>query len=562
MPSLIRSLASQLLRSSRVLASVGCCALALGISAVDVQAEQIKLANGQFIQGEVVESDDAGVRIKLTANGGVARFLWSQLDESDRRRLQKIEDPDAGLNLEVFTTGSRLILDSGQVLEGFIERIGAVYSVKNLRYPRGYKVEESELAEPRDQSYQQNVKIDARIVHEPAKILADKDAEVRLKETTAKDFYYLARLAEHLGLYASAKDYCEQAQAAGPAANLQKAVASLQATLEELLRQEALLLAVEQAKTYAKERKFQNGLTLLDEIMQKHNPTGSIRERFESVKKEISYEYTLFIVNEWYDLIPKQIGAWLRDKENKDATYQEATTWVRTRLRNEILESIAVATEGDARNIFERFQSRLDQENNAEIYKKIKRGRRATFAETGWYQVVDGNLPIAGQNTPEQREAQNNQQQGRQPNGRRPGGGNRDGIADNAEGFQMPAANAERFQGADEKKEGEGGEGAGSEEEAIKRAIEEAIKRAAEEASRNQERRGREDERQRQTRRKDIDEDDPRWKLPASKVVPAMKDWWEKSGDLTKRKWLEAFYAYRSAEIEAFDFDYYNFKYR
>jgi hypothetical protein len=105
--------------------------LALNIAPVPVYAEQIRLADGRFLQGEVTEVKEDGFTFKLTDSGGKVFLRWNQVDVGLKERLKNEKDPDAGLNLEIMVPGARLEMLDGTVHQGTIVRSGNNYIVTN-----------------------------------------------------------------------------------------------------------------------------------------------------------------------------------------------------------------------------------------------------------------------------------------------------------------------------------------------------------------------------------------------------------------------------------------------
>ena len=119
----------------------------LGLNPAAAKAEQIRLSDGRFLQGDVEEVKEDGFTFRLTDSGGKVFLRWNQVDANLKQRLKNEKDPDEGLNLDVTVDGARLELIDGSVLEGKVTRSGNTYTVVNRDRPRGIEVQQEDVVE-------------------------------------------------------------------------------------------------------------------------------------------------------------------------------------------------------------------------------------------------------------------------------------------------------------------------------------------------------------------------------------------------------------------------------
>lgn len=491
-----------------------------------VSAEQIKLSDGRFLQGTVEEVKADGFTFKLTESGGTIFLRWSQVDAGLKKRLLNEKDPNEGLNFEVLIDGARLELVTGEVLMGDIKFSGGKYVVNNLEI-KGRSYDQEDVIEG---GFAQNVKIPAQVMKAPEEVLKIAE-EQRAPLETARQFYELARIADRLALYETAKDYVTLALGAQPDKAMQSTLESYNSKLDELIRQRDLLNALAEARKAAGKHVYQLALNGLNDAKKKYNPTGEVLEKFEETYAEIDADYNTFIVSEWY----KQLPVIARKKSaQKNLTWQEARNWALKEFENEIKAAIAIKTGGDQNDIKTRFTKR-DKEKLS--FRKI------SFGETGFYDVVGGPLQSAGVKSGQNNTGQpgnNNNNNGRNE-GRREGGRGNDrsvGPIDESnfdndhDGLQ-----------AQPKKDG-GGElpPLPPEAEDYLRKIKEAYdKQQADKAKQGQ------------------GQDLSKFKVPAT--YPSIEDWWKEQSRINKQNWMIAIYV-RFAGTMYFEQELQDLKYK
>ena len=502
-------------------------AVGLFLSTTFVSAEQIRLTNGKYLQGsfgEIVE--EKGFYFKLTESGGKVFLRWSQVDESLKKRLLNKKDPTEDLNLEVLVVGSRLELLDGEIFEGDIKKSGNSYKVINMEFERGKTVSAEEVIED---GFVKDVQIDAATVMSGAEVLAL--AEERRSPESARQFYELARIADRLALYETARDYVSLALASSPASDMEAHLTEYQTKLEELIRQRQILQEIVNAKALTKKKKFQLALNLMDQAKTDHNPTDVVLLKWQEIYDEIDLDFTKFVIKDYYKRMKPAARAYVKKKREIDLTVQEARNWARRQMDVEIQTLIAetVGSE-DVKDIKNRFNTRFDLAGEKTIRLST---RKESFGKTGFYQIVGGHLPIAGKK-PVQKESNKNNDTGRNKRkfpGRR--GRDGDGVGDAQDADQG-------FQDAPKLPDGISPEDV---DDAIKK-YEKA--RAAAKGASNAPKIGKQDL--------------SHLKVPAS--VPSLVNWWAKASKATRTNWLMAVYTRYGNTMRIIKLDDWDVKYK
>ena len=512
----------------RVLILLPVIAFVLLLSVNFVSAEQIRLADGRFLQGDVGEVREDGFFFKLTESGGQVFLRWNQVDEGLKKRLTNAQDPDEGLNLEVMVEGARLELIDGSVLEGTITPASSGYRVKNFDNPNGKVVPDDEVIE---EGFVKDILIDASVMLAEPEVLKLAESQREPLET-AKQYYELARIADKLGLYQEAKDYVTLAIASGPETKLQARLTEYETELDELIRQAAVLQLLVEARKQAKKHVYQGALNILDEAKNLYKPTGPVLSKVDSTYDEIDLDFTKFVIDEWYKQMKPVAREYIRDKANKQATVTEAMNWARRQMDIAIGEKIAGIVGGsDANDIKTRFQLRFDLDQ-----AKINRlsMKKASFGEDGFYQLVGGHLPIAGKKPADDPSSTpSNPRDG----GRRGSDRDGDGTDNQPDGFQ----------------EGEKGPGGikipdGISPDDIKKAIERALGKDKEEDGGSGD--------SPKVGKQDIS------KLKVPSYVPSLTEWWDKASSTTKYKWMVAAYAKMGGTMVVYELDDWDVKFK
>jgi tetratricopeptide (TPR) repeat protein len=531
------------------------------LTGVTVDAEQIRLSDGRIIQGEMVgQPTDQGFTFRLTQTGGQAFFRWSQINPDDEARLRNIRDPDAGIQLIVYIPGDRLNLEFGEPIEGKVDRMADHWLVTNARYRSGRRVPLDEVDER--EPVQRGVMIDARVMHRPPKVLELYEAANEAE--SAHDWYVAARIAEHMGLLAEAKERLDRCLDMGPTSLLLATAEQMRMRLEELIKQEAVLKLMAEVRDVADSGAYALAIQMLDNTLKTAKPTGAIKDALDNLKVDIDREYTDWVIKELHSFASSAARSWVREKAGRGSqtTVVEAMTYARRPMHLDVLREMATLARGvgspeelaDATltaDINNRFRLRLTEEDRI---KRLK-NRSANFTRDGWYQAVGGNLPNAGKRRSDPAPGQG-QQPPRFPrgaDGSRPpgagggGGGGGRGIPweDGFGGFQDAPP--------------EGGEGGGGQGEIDPDAIAEVIERFR----RNQERAEQPPVTQEGGPRgpsRAYEPNDPNMRVP--EIVPSHQEWWERLGTSARIRFLLAVYARDSRTMDIVSENYYRFTYR
>lgn len=502
--------------------------LTLLASIHSVSAEQIKLSDGRFVQGEVGEVKADGFSFKLTESGGTIFLRWSQVDAGLKKRLLNEKDPNEGLNFEVLIDGARLELVSGDVVMGDIKVQGSKYLVVNLEWAKGRSFDAEDVVEG---GYTPDVKIPATVMKSPEDVLKIAE-EQRAPLESARQYYELARIADRLALYEIAKDYVTLALAAQPDKAMQSTLETYNGKLDELIRQRDLLNALAEARKAAGKHIYQLALNALNDAKKKYNPTGEVLEKFDETYTEIDTDFSSFVVTEWYKLMP----AVARKKAaTKNLTWQEARNWALKEMENEIKAAIAIKTGGDQNDIKARFVKRDKEKLTL---------RKISFGETGFYDVVGGPLQSAGvkagqpgSNPGANPGTPRGGERPRGPGGSGPGGNN--GSVEPGSNFDDDHDGLQ----AQPKKDGAGElPPLPPDAEEYLRKIKEAYdKQQADKAKQGQQ------------------QDLSKFKIPTT--YPSIEDWWNAQSRITKLNWMMAIYV-RFAGTMYFEQELQDLKYK
>ena len=515
------------MRFSLALLSVCTALLALAWTAVPAGAEQIRLADGRFLQGDVVEVKDDGFTFKLTDSGGKVFLRWNQVDAGLKERLKNEKDPDAGLNLDITVEGARLEMIDGTVHQGKITRAGSMYVISN-RERRSAQVPVEDVL---DDGYVTGIEIDATIMMSEREALALAE-EQRSPLDTALKYYEMARIADRLGLYEEARDYVTNAQATSPDARLQARLTEYETRVADLIRQKELLVALGAARQLAKKNKYQLALDVLKEAKETHKPTEGVLAKWQEVNDEVELDFTKYVIEEWYKLVKTVAQAKFKEKESRTMTAGDALSWGRREMDLKIQERLAanVGSE-DTGNIKQRFMLR-HKLAEAKLIRLFT--RKATFGEEGFYQNVGGHLPVAG--------VQPRQQNPQPVPGSGPGrrGGNRDGSRNDYPGNQAPSDWENEGQGFQDEPKPPSAED-----------IRDAIRRIMG---------GEEEKKEDSSSGSPVKRDVSKLKVPT--VVPSLNDWWDKAPTSIRARWVTAVYVKFGGTMQILELDNWDVKYR
>lgn len=183
-------------------------------AATEVKDVTIVVGGEPYTGSLLLPADDAGFKFRLTETGDVLRFRWSSLDQSERRRVQKllsIEVEDGRLQFGKEIECVRFKLKSGKSVEGLEmpDRALPGYrclktSSQVLQLPKS-DVESEEKIQKRESDVFSAEEVYDRMLLErpPAK-------------DQAKDHLDYARQCANMGLYDRGIDHLEMAKAVDP----------------------------------------------------------------------------------------------------------------------------------------------------------------------------------------------------------------------------------------------------------------------------------------------------------------------------------------------------------
>lgn len=387
-----------------------CCAALLLAFAGYSDAEQIRLADGRYIQGEVVPNSvtEEGFSFRLTDTGGRVFLRWNQVDAALKTRLTNDRDPDEGLNTRVVVTGARLELIDGTVYEGRITESPTGYRVVNRDNPRGRTIPQADVIED---GFVPDIEIDATVMHTEQEVLKLAEEE-RAPVESAIQYYELAKIADWLGLYTESKNLVELALAAEPETRLESRLNEYNAALDELIRQQGVLDALVAARKQARSRLFPQAIATLNAAHEEFEPKDGVLARWQATMDEVDLDYTRHVISEWYkQMRPVTL---LKSRES-GLSISDAIAWARRDMDVAIATAIAAAVgDGDAADVQARFGQRFGLEQEGKVRLSVQ---RASFGSDGFYQIVGGHLPIQGKRPAAEQPAPNPRDRPRGPRG-------------------------------------------------------------------------------------------------------------------------------------------------
>ncbi|MCA8940552.1 MAG: hypothetical protein KDB07_12120 [Planctomycetes bacterium] len=480
-------------RRSNLLIALFCAASSAILTISPLSAEQVQLKDGRFIQGTVVEHDDKGMLFEITETKGRVRLAWSQISDKDAERLRKVEKKQE-IDLHIWLKGVRITLIDGSLVEGVGKEVDGAWEIINTDYPKGRVFKKSDLED--GAPIETDINVDAFAIFEPKQVIDDEIAANPPED--AKSWYRMALIARQYRLYDEALTYLANAEDFTPDEALTKSIAELRPEIETLKQQSGALKALDIAAELQRKKKYQDALVVLKNARETIDKTSDLIKVIDDMMVDIDFNLTLLVTQTFYAQLPKEITSFL--KRDKSVNVANALSFVNSELTGLVVASVAsrmstadylMSTE----EATQRLRLRLGDDEAAVKLRSALREQRATFGRKGWYQVVGGPLPNAG-NIP----------QANNPD--------RDGDGIPADDLQARNREDRRNDRRDEERANDAA-------------------RRANEAARDAENRARSRENGSQP-----DANDPRMKVPAN--TPSLNDYWKRLSSGKRRAWLEA----------------------
>ncbi|MHC4779323.1 MAG: hypothetical protein ACYTFG_12175 [Planctomycetota bacterium] len=324
-------------------------AAALGIAAVDGLAEIIRLPDGRFLQGEILESSKTGFTFKRWDSGGVVKFSWEQIHKEDQDRLRR----NLGLDFSdqaqrVTIDGVRLHLKSGDVLEGvLLEEEDPAY--------RRIKRSTGEFKYPRDViKREETIELDVLSVFTQEEAYERKWGEKEMADPD--DHWDVASWCRQIGYFEMEKEHLLAVQEGAPDHKPDFIRNRLEA-LDGLVEEAQVRRRIKEIMREVARKNFSEAAEAWEALREEFPENPIVTEDSESVVEQIDQAKVRFtravVVKDWYNNMRRILRKKSLDKELKLA---DAKKWVQKDLTREILGFVSERRnleESDIKTAFE-----------------------------------------------------------------------------------------------------------------------------------------------------------------------------------------------------------------
>jgi tetratricopeptide (TPR) repeat protein len=309
-------------------------------------AELVNLKGGRFLQGEILEAGEQGIRVKVFDTGGVFFLPWDSLLPRDAERI-RIE---RGLDVEdsplvLIVPGVRVTFTNGEILEGVelekspkgerVFRFAGRLNPTPLKPERILKTEE--------------IQISALDVY-----TADELYRKKVEEDAPDDVaghFSMARYCTLIGAYEQAKDHFAKVQeldAAHKPDYIKRELANLDVLLANREVQEQFL----RARRLRYSNKFEEARDLLHQLEGKLQ--GQLGEQLLKEQETLEKERTVYVIGRLVSEWPKAAKnlCW-KAANDPDLKIQKAQEYALREMPKEILELLSTRLSVSAKEIKE-----------------------------------------------------------------------------------------------------------------------------------------------------------------------------------------------------------------
>lgn len=341
-------------------------------------ATTIHLRSGQFLHGEIVAHDEAGIKFRRWDNNGLLSIVWEQLADGEDRRLRSL----LGISDDAEETvdGVRLILDTGEAVEGVIVDENASRVVV-----RTQKVKQRQIP-PKSVKSREAISLPA-LDYYSAQELYDLRAKAHPPKT-ASEHLVLARLCRKLRLFDAAGGHYAKACEADPTI-ADSIKAEMDAVAAQAQETGALALLDEVDRALA-EGKFADARTALEKLKTQF-PNSSAAAGAKALEDKIAQDEAVAktsggggvkaapdkLTKEYYALLKSLIGKVAGDKT---FTIDDSREYLDKILPGELLDKLAVKMKMDRAALEEQWKNRAPTET-----------RQASYGDGSW--IVAGKDP-------------------------------------------------------------------------------------------------------------------------------------------------------------------------
>jgi hypothetical protein len=335
------------------LAVLSAAALALVLPS-SADGEILRLKDGSFLQGKVVDSDKKFVTFLRWDTGGVVRLSWQQLTEEDRlrmgRKLGLIVTEDARA---IKVDGMRFTLKTGEVIEGvLVEETDAHLLIrttpgKPFKYPRSVVKSREPL------------KLDI------LRVYTEEEAYQRKLETDGEPADFQGHMAradycQRLGYFEMEKEHLEKANGLGaPDESQQQLIDNRLEILVELIKDREVLRRIKAINRLIANKKFAEAQDAWKDVQGEYPQSKIVTDDLEKVEDKIAKEKANFlrsvVVRGWFSNLRSLVQSKVREKE---LTLADAKKWAQRELSREILTRLTEAHSIEEGEIKETFDNR------------------------------------------------------------------------------------------------------------------------------------------------------------------------------------------------------------
>jgi len=333
----------------RRIVTLGIVGLAVAVLSASLSAEIVRLPDGRFLQGEILESDTTGFVFKRWDNGGVVKLSWEQVHPVDRSRLRKLlglafTDQEKRITVD----GWRIHLKTGDILEGVIEEETPEY-VRIRRNSGEFKYPKNVIKR------REQIEIDVLSIYTEEEAYESRVAEA---PATPDDHYEVATWCRQIGYYEKEKEHLLSVQEGAPGFKPDFIRNRLE-SLESLVKEAQILRRIKEILRFVARKKFTEAELAWEELRGEFSDSDIVMDDTEGVVQQIEQGKVRFtqtvVVKDWYRNMRRILRNKSRDKELKLA---DAKKWLHKELTAEIVATIVERRGLDGEDIKTAFEER------------------------------------------------------------------------------------------------------------------------------------------------------------------------------------------------------------
>jgi hypothetical protein len=319
----------------------------LALACPPARAEVVRLRTGEAVKGQIVK-EQSNLKILVVEDymsGRLRQFVWEVVDPSDRQRLRTLlgYENQARGTVKGLRVTIRLAGDQSDEVVGIKVREDD-QSLTILSNGQELKIAKSAIIETFEED------MDPRDVYAPdqlyRKLEDDWRARTKAKgedpdNPTVQDHWLLGDDAEWAGALEKARDHY-RACAEAPDFLQKNQAADRLARVEALLRDQAALATLRDARVKLSSALFRNVRAILDGFPAKHpEASESVQKALEKAKASFAAKRTAYFQTMARNELPKIAERLIEEKvKEKDVTLSDATGWTRRQLPDLLFQAL------------------------------------------------------------------------------------------------------------------------------------------------------------------------------------------------------------------------------